>query len=112
MVKLYDAKNIDSIEWSTKKDGHLIRNYFESLMINGINKYIKNIETEIYLLEIDDILLPITLNQKEFSNSYVVSPYTHYISYAKEELWELGNKRLEAFLSYVIEGIGFLLRKI
>lgn len=111
MVKLYDAKNIDSIEWSTKRDGHLIRNYFEILMINSINKYIKNIETEIYLLEIDDILLPISLNQKEFSNSYVVSPYTHYISYAKEELWELGNKRLEAFLSNVIEGIGFLLRK-
>ncbi|WP_338786536.1 hypothetical protein [Metabacillus sp. FJAT-53654] len=111
MVKLYDAKNIDSIEWSTKKDGHLIRNYFEILMKDGINKYIENIETEIYLLEIDDILLPISLNQKEFTNSYVVSPYTHYISYAKEELWELGNKRLEAFLSYIIEGIGFLLRK-
>ncbi|MBO1510266.1 hypothetical protein [Metabacillus bambusae] len=111
MVKLYDAKNIDSIEWSTKKDGHLIRNYFETLMKDGVEKYIKNIETEIYLLEVDDILLPISLNQKEFNNSYVVSPYTHYISYAKEELWELGNKRLESFLSYVIEGIGFLLRK-
>ncbi|OAS83206.1 MULTISPECIES: hypothetical protein [Metabacillus] len=111
MVKLYDAKNIDSIEWSTKKDGHLIRNYFEILMKDGINKYIENIETEIYLLEIDDIILPISLNQKEFTNSYVVSPYTHYISYAKEELWELGNKRLEAFLSYIIEGIGFFLRK-
>lgn len=111
MVKLYDENSIVLIEWATKRDGEVTRNYFEPLMKHGIKKYIKNIATDIYLLEIDDVILPISVNTQEFTNSYVVSPYTHYISYAKEELWELGNKHLEALLSRFIDLIGIVLQK-
>jgi hypothetical protein len=111
MVKLYNANDMDSIEWSTKQDGEFIRRFFEPLIKKGTQATIKNIETSIYLLEIDDLILPITINQKEFNNSFVASPYTHYISYAKEELWELGNWRQEKFFTHILNIIGFILRK-
>ncbi len=110
-MKLHDAASIDEIEWEAKKDGEMIKHYFEPLIKNGSTYFIKNVQTDLFLLEIDNMLLPITVNNKEFNNSYVTSPYTHYISYAKEELWELNNPRLEKFLSSMIDIIGGLLRK-
>ncbi len=55
--------------------------------------------------------MPVTLNNAEFENSYVCSPYTHYISYALEELWELKKPWLEKLLTYPIHLMGNWLRR-
>jgi len=99
------------IEWETKRDGLYAKHYLLPLMKHGVKRHIQNVNTQLYLLEIDDIIMPVTVNDKEFDNSYVCSPYTHYVSYAKEELWELGKPSLEKGLSKVIDGLGYVLRK-
>ncbi|MCV9887799.1 hypothetical protein [Metabacillus halosaccharovorans] len=110
-MRLYDVKSIEEIDWKTKKDGEMIKYYFEPLMKNGSTFYMENVQTELFLLEIDDIVLPLTVNNKEFNNSYVTSPFTHYITYAKEELWELKNPLLEKAFSSIIDIIGKILKK-
>jgi len=51
----------------------------------------RNVRTQLQLEKIGDEWLPATLNQTDYDNSYVCSPYTAYISYAKQELPLLKN---------------------
>lgn len=111
MIKLHDEKTMDLIDWTCKKEGEYIRDYFAPILKNGVELYIANVKTTVYLLEIDELVLPVTVNEKEFENSYVCSPYTHYISYAKEELWELKMPVVEKILSKGIDLLGFGLRR-
>lgn len=69
------------------KDGAYVRDSFLPFFQKGVTAFIENVNTQLFLLEVDDLILPVTLNNAEFENSYVCSPYTHYISYALEELW-------------------------
>ncbi|MBY0123847.1 hypothetical protein [Bacillus sp. S/N-304-OC-R1] len=111
MIRLHDKSTLEQIDWDSKRDGAYVRDYFSPILRNGVEHYIKNVRAEVYLLEIDNLVIPVTVNDKEFDTSYVCSPYTHYISYAKEELWELNMPRIEKPLSKVIDGIGFIFRQ-
>lgn len=111
MIFLHDQKTINQINWNDKRDGEYVRDYFTPILEHGIELYIENVKSTIYLLEMDDLILPVTVNEAEFENSYVCSPYTHYISYAKEELWELHMPKVEKILSKSIDFIGFLFKR-
>ncbi|QVY59767.1 hypothetical protein [Cytobacillus gottheilii] len=111
IVNLYDQHSFDQIPWSEIDNGAYIQAYFEHLVRDGVQQYIENVKTDLYFIRIDHLLLPITKNDSQYENSYVCSPYTHYISYAKEELWELGNKPLEYIFEKIISLLGFCLRK-
>ncbi|WP_080846038.1 hypothetical protein [Cytobacillus gottheilii] len=111
IVRLYDQHTFDQIPWSDIKNGAYIQAYFEHLVRDGVQHYIENVKTNLYFIRIDHLLLPITKNDSQYENSYICSPYTHYISYAKEELWELGNKPLEYIFEKIINILGLFLRK-
>ncbi|MEN1937759.1 hypothetical protein AAIE21_19705 [Paenibacillus sp. 102] len=111
MIKLHDIHSLHSIDWATKRDGAYVRDSFLPLFQNGVTAFIENVNTQLFLLEIDDLILPVTVNNEGFENSYVCSPYTHYISYALEELWELKKPWLEKLLTYPIHLIGSWLRR-
>lgn len=88
-----------------------MRDSFLPLFQKGVTAFIENVNTQLFLLEIDDLILPVTLNNAEFENSYVCSPYTHYVSYALEELWELKKPWLEKLLTYPLHLMGSWLRR-
>ncbi|EOQ10833.1 hypothetical protein KQ3_02437 [Bacillus cereus B5-2] len=111
MIKLHDVHSLHSIDWESKKDGAYVRDSFLPLFQKGVTAFIENVNTQLFLLEIDDLILPVTLNNAEFENSYVCSPYTHYVSYALEELWELKKPWLEKLLTYPIHLMGSWLRR-
>ncbi len=54
---------------------------------------------------------PVSVNVTEWENSYVCSPYTAFISYAREELCKLKSPSLEKALGYLISVLGFVLRR-
>lgn len=85
MIKLFDRTNIDQIQWPDTKESKNIQNLILPMMKHGVEKYIKNIETSIYILQIDNFLLPITVNKHEYNNSYVTSNY-FFITYLLEKL--------------------------
>ncbi|WP_024850884.1 GNAT family N-acetyltransferase [Hydrogenovibrio kuenenii] len=60
---------------------------------------INNIETLYRTVSIGNTTLPMSINSAEYENSYVCSPYTAYISYAKDELGLLKRPLLEKLLS-------------
>ncbi len=77
---------------------------------SNIEHSIKNVRTEIDLIVVGDTPVPTTLNQAEYENSYVCSPYTAYISYSLEELDLITSKTQRAILKCIIKSADKLLK--
>ena len=58
------------------------------------------------------LVLPATVNDREYANSYVCSPYTGTISYPLEELAKLKSRSLRAALRVLIHGMAPLRMKL
>lgn len=111
-VTLYTKDNWEKLKWENFQEGQLIKSYFLPLLKNDSKYLIKNVNTSLGFVAIEDILLPYTVNEEEYENSYVCSPYNHYITYSKEELSMLNNKLLEVFFHFLLGVISKVAKKI
>ncbi|WP_409343537.1 GNAT family N-acetyltransferase [Paenibacillus sp. MBLB4367] len=109
-IALYDKHTIGSLPWPETEDGEYARRYLEPLVKQGPNAFIANADTSYRVLLVDDIVLPVSVNEREYENTYVCSPYTHYVTYAKQELVMLNAPLLEAALKPVIAAAGLFLK--
>lgn len=108
VIRLYDSHTIKQLDTTNYKQEHLA--YLQELVSNQPAAYIDNVSAEMHLLQINDLFLPVTVMNTVDDSSYVVSLYNQYITYAREELWELGSPRLEWFLDKVLTGFGQVLK--
>jgi hypothetical protein len=75
----------------------------------GTQQAIKNIESNIGSIKVGQSWVPLSVNKTEYRNSYVCSPYTAYISYAKDELGLIQNRFQRAVLrAGIFVGSGLL----
>ena len=72
--------------------------------------FIKNIKSDIEILKVEQKYYPITINRTEYQNSYVCSPYTAYISYARDELGLIQSTRMQWVFRAMIWGASGLLK--
>lgn len=100
---LYDKSTIHLLPWDKIREGDQIGPYLTAMVQEGASGYIANAVTEMMILTIDDLALPISINDAEYSNSYVCSPYTHYVTAACDELKSRGLKKM-------IKALGALLK--
>ncbi len=108
-IQLFDASNIAQMLWPETDDGRYARQYLLPLIEQGPLSFIANAQTTCMALLIDgQLVLPVTVNQREYDNSYVCSPYSHYVSYAKEELVLLKNPVLSYVFARAFDGLGAL----
>ncbi|MDF2936493.1 MAG: family N-acetyltransferase, partial [Paenibacillaceae bacterium] len=77
-VSLYSREDLHRVEWPDTEDGRYARDYLDPLMAHGAVKYMTNVDTTVLLARVDDLVLPLTVNDAEYGNSYVCAPYTHY----------------------------------
>lgn len=110
-VTQYDRDSVAGLDWPDTEYGRYAREYLTPLLERGAQPFIDNVSTTVKVLTIDGLLVPITVNEADFDNSYVCSPYTHYVSYAREELALLNNRMLEGLLSLMLSGMGWMLRQ-
>jgi len=110
-VELFDRDNIREYAWPDTEYGWYAKRYLLPLLEEGTEPFVRNARTRLLVLSADGIPIPVTVNDEEYDNSYVCSPYTHYVSYAKEELILLGNRALIAALSALLSGIGLGLKR-
>ena len=99
-IQLFDRQAIPDLNWPHASDYE--KKYLVPLYSLGVEKFLSNVATRLYLLQCGPYLFPTTVNETEYENAYVCSPYTGYISYAKQELWKLRNKALEKALTALI----------
>ena len=74
---------------------------------------IENVKTQYRVLYInEELFFPLTINDTEWDNSFVCSPYSAYAEYTKEEVkWTIKNVALRFFLIFVIKGISGWLKR-
>jgi hypothetical protein len=65
---------------------NLMRRWFRPLLERGTTTCAPNLETTLAFLRVGEIELPLTVNEAEWENSWLCSPWTHYITYAREEI--------------------------
>ncbi|QVL57794.1 MAG: hypothetical protein KFB93_01585 [Simkaniaceae bacterium] len=83
--------------------------FYCDLFEKGSQAFATNVKTELKLLEIDNLCLPLTVNDSEWENSYVVSPYA-IIPYIEEEMKRHGFKFLKLFFSPILGFAKWLLK--
>ena len=63
----------------------MVEKFLTPLIEKGVSAHIKNVKTDLRVLVCGDHFFPVTINETEYENSYVCSPFSYFISYAKEE---------------------------
>ena len=81
------------------------RNMLSVLLSQPLSELIRNVQTELKILQVDDVLLPLTITDYQPDNSYVCSPFNQYFLYGLEEIELLDNPFLVSFLRGLIAPI-------
>lgn len=109
-LQLYDSKNIDTLVWPNTVDGCYAEKFLAPLVKKGVSHYIDNIDADLCVLKVDELIFPVIVATENYSNSWVCSPYAHYISYGKESVGIVGNIFLAKILKNLMHGLGKISR--
>jgi len=110
-IKLYDANNIDSLPWPENKEGIDPKSFLIPFVKDGAHEYIQNISTKMMVLSYEDQVFPITVNEEEYDNCFVCSPYTQYTSYGLQKIQEIDNRPVRVFCQSLIKVMQKVLRR-
>ncbi len=108
VLELYDRTNYESLQWPVEAGYE--RDFLLPLLTANSEKYVSNVKTELSLLKCKECVLPVTVNNAEYDNTYVCSPFTRYVTYASEELRFLQSPYLEKMLSCFLKVYGRFLK--
>lgn len=106
-ITLYTLDNLQEL---SDNDPNEI-DYLKSLMKNGVPYYIENISGEINILKIGNQLLPILITSGNVHDSYVCSPYGHYVSLGQESLPRIKNKWMKRVAESGLKGLACIIKK-
>lgn len=105
-VQFYSEVNLHELAAA----GDTVRRYCRPMMVEGVQKYFLNVKTELGILQAGDVVVPLTITAQNYSNSYVCSPYTQYISYAREESQLVRNAAARQALRLALNPLGLFFR--
>lgn len=109
-IYLIEQTNWEQADWQKSRESKTVYRYLTPLLQQGVSSFIPNVDTEVMALHLGEHILPLSVNQLEFTNSYVCSPFNHYVTYAQEELSELKSPALEKSLHMALSLLGTLLK--
>ena len=112
-IRIFDKTTIDDLKWPDNPQAHTARKYLRPLIRNGVKHYIRNTDVRMLALKIDDMVLPVTICDKPcYEDSYIASPYTHYISYVREEIIRLKKPGIKIVLDPFLTLLGTLFKRL
>ncbi len=77
---------VNDVSISAEARDARLQAWFAPVLSHGSRWCAPNLETTCAFLRAGDVELPLTVNESQWDNSWVCSPYTHYVSYAREEI--------------------------
>jgi hypothetical protein len=108
---LYSRDDLGSLDWPATEDGDYARRYLTPFMTHGPHTYLRNARAAIYALRAGPVVLPVTVSDFDLANSYVCSPYAHYVTYGQEELFNLKNPPVEAAMRLLFRPLAWYFRR-
>jgi hypothetical protein len=109
-IKLYDSSNIDELLDGASLKDERAKVFFSCLIKEGVQHYIDNVHSQMMLLAVNEEFLPITINNNEYNNSFVSSPYSQYVSYAYSVLEKGNNKFGKNLFKEMLKGYGAMMQ--
>ncbi len=106
--ELYNQSNYKQLQlpFGTKYE----HDYIMPMLTSATQDYVRNIQCQLYILKMGERLFPLTVNDAEYENAYVCSPFTRYITYAERELKTITNPWKMRFLSPSLNCFGSVLK--
>jgi len=112
-IHIFDKTTIDDLKWPDNPQARTAKSYLLPLIRQGVKKYIKNTGTRMLVLKIDDMVLPVTICDKpDYEDSFIASPYSHYISYVREEISRLKKPGIKIVLDPFLVILGTLFKRL
>jgi hypothetical protein len=84
--------------------------WMELLLSNPSQSLVSNVKTRWAALQIGQFSMPVTINDTEYDNSYVCSPYTGCVLYPRSEVAKLDNRFARAAILCLVNAMGPALR--
>ena len=84
--------------------------WIEMLLAFPAPDLVRNVQTRWGLLRVGNVLLPITINDNEYENSYVCSTYSGCVLYPQSEVKKIQNIFVQASILGLVKGMGPPLR--
>lgn len=109
-IRLYEPDELLVLDWTQLADGDYARDYVTALATDSPERHIQNVQTKLLGLRAGGRLVPVTVNEQEYANSYVCSPYTHFVTYAREELDMLDSMLWKRLLAPVLAALGLWMK--
>lgn len=92
-------------------DSHIpYASFLAALARHDASLLIRNVQTSVELVQVGQHLFPVTMNDTEYKNSWVCSPFNAVISYPLDELREIRNALLRSALRGLIHSVAPMLR--
>jgi len=112
-VQFYTRETVAQIVWPETADGYYARRYLLPFLRDGPQRYIRNVyNTELLVAQVGETILPLTVTDFHPDNSYVCSPYSHYVSYGGyEEVHRLDNPAAEALIRAALHPVAWYFRR-
>jgi hypothetical protein len=84
MVEIYESA--DNIPFAELEPLGLKPEFLQALLTSPSHRWVENVNSRMGLARIGKFCFPLTINDTEYENSYVCSPFTALISYPLDEL--------------------------
>lgn len=110
-IELYTAENIDACPWPQTEEGVYARRFLEPLVKKGVGHYVDNIDTKMGVLIVDDTAFPVTINDGQYANAFVCSPFSHYVSYAGITVEKIKNRFIKKAINASLKIYELLMKK-
>lgn len=110
-IELIDSFSINDFQWPSSESSKLAFYLMKKHVSAEAGYYIENSKHEVILASIANKIIPLVINNGNSSTCYLTSPYTNYISYAKDFICSLRNLRLKFFLFVFLKIITGIIRK-
>lgn len=107
-MQLLRPEEILPHEWEPNSE--MARDYLTKISEIGAQQLISNVQTKCLILRDGDVAVPVTINDTEYANSYVCSPYTAFALYSKAEMRLLENDILRVSLGAFVDLLGTVMK--
>jgi hypothetical protein len=91
MIQFYDFSNIHQLQWPNSEEAELAKRHLLPLIQEGPETFIQNAKTRLCLLMLDELIIPLSVNETEYHNCYLLSSY-FVAAHLKERLEKSGNR--------------------
>ena len=107
-VEWCEGSALSSFRWP--QPDSLERRFLDSALRQPSSHWVANVQTDWKLLGHGQTVFPVTVNETDYENSWVASPFNAVITYALEELREVRSRRARWALACLIRSVAPVLK--